>query len=141
VFSQNGFSKKMRLSTFLLILFLLPFFGALGHDLYIAYGEQDFSEAPKFSDLGFLWVTYHVDSFKWAREAIDPENWSRYMTPLLELPSIIAAGIIPAIIILVMCGMKLKAKIMDRAVTAPGRGFAFKSGLEKKGGKFNYKRK
>jgi hypothetical protein len=132
----------MRISTFLLFITILPLLGALGHDLYLAYGEdQDFSKLPKFSDLGYLWVTYHADSFQMARQSIDPESWAALISPILELPSVLVTAILPGIIIAVMLGIRAKNILMERGFSRKAGGFVFRGGLEKKGGKFNYKRK
>lgn len=58
----------MRGITFILFLLLLPVMGALGHDAYLSYKDQDFSKPMMFSDFGYLWSNYEPETFRWMQK-------------------------------------------------------------------------
>lgn len=87
--------------TFIFIL-LLPFFAALGHDVYHSYFSSDEKikqierlniEPDNFqmSDVGWLWQEYAPNSMQSARDMIEPEAWSAQLDPFLQMTSMVAA--------------------------------------------------
>lgn len=123
----SGVYWQIMNSNVILILFLLlaPAFAALGHDVYRIYEyDQDkvlagVLEIPwnkfEFSDLGWLWVHYHPESYDWAQASMNPAFWDHAILPLLEQPAVLA-GLIPALLFVVWL---LIVKIF-RALHVPG---------------------
>lgn len=81
----------MRL--FLLFFVLsLPALGALGFDLWLAYGEtMDFSKPLELSSVGWLWVKYAEDNYNIMRESIDPATWTSFIKPILSQKLVVVA--------------------------------------------------
>ena len=88
-----------------IILMLLPFMAAAGHDIYLNY----FSDSDKIkhlkslqvdpdkflvSDLGWIWHTYHPKSMEMARTMVEPAVWTAQVDPILQMPSMLV-GIVP----------------------------------------------
>lgn len=126
------------------ILVLLPVL-VLGHDLYLALyidGEIDISQPVKFSDLGWLWVTYGPETYDWAKSAMANEDWDAYMSPVLRQNALLATGI-PAAIFLAAFGffklLGLRKLIGGKAKNKSKSGYTF--GEEKSKGAYQYKRK
>ncbi len=46
----------------------------LGHDGYLYYQNQD--KGFQFSDIGFLWTTYHPESYRAVVEQISGDLWN-----------------------------------------------------------------
>lgn len=71
---------------FLILILLLPAIAAFGHDVYLYYihtvepaGTIPFSTLLsdfRTSALGFLWLTYHADSYKEVVRALPKEQWA-----------------------------------------------------------------
>lgn len=98
-------SEGAKLWCFIL---LIPFFLALGHDLYANYYlNQDkktrleaFEIDPKAyqsSDMGYLLVKYMPETFEVTRNAIGEEQWTKWIDPLLRLYTFVVA-LVPAIL-------------------------------------------
>lgn len=72
----------------LFILFFilsLPALGALGFDLWLAYGEtMDFSKPLQLSAVGWLWVKYAEANYNMMRDTIDPATWASFIKPILS---------------------------------------------------------
>ncbi len=90
--------------TILLVTFilLLPAFGVLGHDLYMAYGDSDekveqlkeLDVDPNvfaLSDVGRLWIAYAPDSLNMLRENISLATWENIVAPLMEQTALLVA--------------------------------------------------
>jgi len=88
----------MRGIVVLCFLLVLPIFAALGHDIYVTYQEQDFTQRMKFSNVRYLWSNYEHDTYEWAEKNIEPETWSNLVAPVLDQKSVIIAGV-PALVI------------------------------------------
>lgn len=98
----------------LIILFFvlsLPAIGALGFDLWLAYGEtMNFNKPLELSSVGWLWVKYAEENYNVMRDSIDPATWSGFIKPILSqklvtvalLPVYIA---IPALLIMKIFGL------------------------------------
>jgi hypothetical protein len=89
----------------LLVILLIPFLCALGHDIYINYFSDDEKRAEvkamrvdpsKFliSDAGWVWNEYAANTMRSAREIIQPDTWKSKIDPILQLPTMIV-GLIP----------------------------------------------
>ena len=87
----------MRL--FLLFFVLsLPTLGALGFDLWLAYGEtMDFSKPLELSSVGWLWVKYAQDNYNIMRESIDPATWESFIKPILS-QKLVTVALLPVYI-------------------------------------------
>ena len=72
----------------------LPALAALGHDIYLAYNNTELAVADRFylSDLGWLWTTYHPDSYKWATENVDNVVWTAFVDPVLQMSAVYVLG-------------------------------------------------
>ncbi|MDB5490990.1 MAG: hypothetical protein JWO78_839 [Micavibrio sp.] len=134
----------MRGYTFLLSFLTLPVLGAIGHDIYITYKDQDFDKTMMFSDVGYLWTHYHPDSFAWARTNLEPETWQHVITPVLEQSTILVSATPLILTAAVLAALKLLGLPPFREGGKMGRfkkgGFGFGSG-DKKQGRFKYNRK
>ena len=89
----------MRIFLFVL---LLPFFAALGHDVYVNHLSDDkkIRELKRFqvdveefqvSDLGWVWKEYAPDSFDTFRASIDPDKWNEDIDPVLQMPTMVVS--------------------------------------------------
>lgn len=89
----------MRIFLFVL---LLPFFAALGHDVYVNHLSDDkkIRELKRFqvdveefqvSDLGWVWKEYSPDSFDTFRASIDPDKWNEDIDPVLQMPTMVVS--------------------------------------------------
>lgn len=96
-------SDGVKLWCFLL---LIPFFAAIGHDLYANFYKNEenktrleaFEIDPKAyqnSDLGYLLVNYVPDIYDNARDMIGEENWIKWVDPVLRLYTFVIA-LVPA---------------------------------------------
>jgi len=102
----------------LLFVLILPFFAAVGHDIYINHFSDDDKirdvkrlnidvEGFQVSDLGWVWQEYSADSYDTVRASIDPEKWEADIDPVLEMPTMVVAiipFIIGSIIVLIFYG-------------------------------------
>lgn len=107
----------MRGITFILFLLLLPVMGALGHDAYLSYKEQDFSKPMMFSDLGYLWSNYEPETFQWMQKNVDQGTWENYLNPLMEQTSFVIAAV-PAVLFITIV---LLVRILGSMSTGGGR--------------------
>lgn len=96
-------SDGVKLWCFLL---LIPFFAAVGHDLYANFYKNEemktrlesFEIDPKAyqgSDVGYLLVTYTPGFYEAARTTVGEENWVKWVDPLLRLYTFVIA-LVPA---------------------------------------------
>jgi hypothetical protein len=96
-------SEGVKLWCFLL---LIPFFLAIGHDLYANYykNEENRARLEAFeidpsgyqgSDLGYLFVTYTPGLYEKSRGAIGETAWVAFFDPVLRLYTFVVA-LIPA---------------------------------------------
>ena len=128
-------------------LFSLPFLAAVGHDLYLAYGNEDImaiEEPPKFTDITWMLVTYMPDTYDWIQQSTSEHTRDVLVVPLLRLKTIVAGAIPLATLIIFLCVTKLLGlwpytdrKLIGRKDKSD---FTFK-GLTKEGKKVRYKRK
>lgn len=82
----------------LFFILLLPAMGALGFDLWLAYGEtMDFSKPLELSSVGWLWVKYAEENYNMMRQSIDPESWSAFISPVLN-QKLVTIAVLPALI-------------------------------------------
>lgn len=138
----------MRALSLLLFILVLPFLAALGHDLYISYGEnQDYmnniaTKEMMFSDVGYLWTTYEPDSYNWVRGDLDEESWKTFVAPFLEQTTVIVTLIPPAILMVIMLLIKFWDNLAVLVKTGgKKKSFKYNDGSNKKAARFNYKRK
>lgn len=133
----------MRSVNFFLFLFALLPLTALGHDGYIAYLHPELGEpweAFRFSDLGWIWLTYSKDTFDLVKETIDPGSWSAFVDPVLILPTVLVASV--PLILLLLCMMVHKAteKLHLLRIGSRSGDYAY-SGRSEKKTKVKYKRR
>ena len=83
----------MRGVSLLCFLFILPALLVLGHDLYLAFGEEGTFLPVKLSDAGWLWTTYAPDLYDRARESLDPGFWTRWVEPILRQKALAVAAV------------------------------------------------
>lgn len=87
----------------LLLILLIPFFCAVGHDVYVNYFSSDEKIAeikslrvnPQdflVSDLGWVWNEYAAGSMQIARDSITAEKWRTQIDPILRLPTMVVAS-------------------------------------------------
>ncbi len=92
-----------EIKTFLFIM-LIPFFAALGHDLYVNYFNTEAKiehvkklniDPKKFmvSDLGWIIDEYVPKTMQKARTKIDVPVWRQKIDPALQLPSMVIGAI------------------------------------------------
>lgn len=135
----------MRGLSILCFLLILPILGALGHDIYVTYQDQDFSKTMMFSDVGYLWTNYEPDTYKWAQKNVDQGTWDHVLTPILEQTSVVVAAV-PALVtfsILILLRIFNLPPFRSDVSVKPGHRkgrFGFGSG-DKGTGKMKYKRK
>lgn len=137
----------MRGVTLLCLLLAVPFLAALGHDIYVTYEEQDFTQPLKLSALGYLWVHYGPESYKWAESNIDTGTWEIIQTWLLEQKTVLVAAVPALVIYALLLILKLfnLPPFSDGASALSGKkpkgnDFTFASGQKQKKF-FKYKRK
>lgn len=134
----------MRGYTFLLLFLALPVLGALGHDVYITYQDQDFTKEMMFSDVGYLWTHYHPESYNWAHRNFSPENWQYLVAFVLEQKTILVAAVPLLLAAAILAVLRLLGlppfRDAGSMVNFKKKGFGFGSG-DKKQGRFKYKRK
>jgi hypothetical protein len=102
-------SQSIKLACFLL---LLPFFAAIGHDIYVNYyGDPDKAaetsqqlenlqldpETYQASDLGYLLVNYTPGLYDGAKASVGDENWVRFVDPVLQQYTF-AIALVPAVL-------------------------------------------
>jgi len=92
-----------RVKSFLFIL-LIPFFFALGHDVYLNYFSDDtkiekikaLEVEPKgfnTTDFGWVWVNYSKESFDLTRNNVSTETWRNVVSPLLKMKTMLVGAI------------------------------------------------
>lgn len=128
----------------------LPPLAALGHDLYLAYGQEgtaiDLEQPFHFSDIGWLWKTYALDSFDSMKESVDPQTWQNWIRPVLEQTAVVATGLPFAIFFATMLTLKVMRSgwiaLQMGGKKLTGKGYSFNDGGgDKKQAKLKYKRK
>ena len=137
--------------TFLLgFLLTLPPLAALGHDLYLAYGqtdEIDITQPFHLSDVGWLRQKYSADTLRIAKSGFDPSTWQDYVLPILKTDAVIAAGIPAAIFFITVLTLKvMRSGAFAIKMGAGGghrakKGGDFGHGAERKAAPMKYKRK
>ncbi len=94
----------MSNSRILVFFFILLPLAALGHDSYVAYYRTelgDFFHAFRLTQLGWLWQTYSLDSYKWARTNFSDGFWKNFLDPLLKQMTVLIASV-PLIVFLIV---------------------------------------
>lgn len=84
----------------LCFLLLIPFFLAMGFDLYVNSGVAP-GEVPKLetidlsnfqsSDLGYLIVTYQPELYDIAKLSISEQGWAKWVDPILRMNTYMVA--------------------------------------------------
>lgn len=121
-----------------IFLLLIPILAALGHDAWYYYEHQD--EDPSISALGWLWKTYLPESHDSMFEMIGEEKWNQYVFPVLALPSVLAAVILDALIVLLVLIVRSLASLGSGKFTPKKQKNAL--GRDRGGQKkFEYKRR
>ncbi len=83
---------------FLFFILCLPAIGALGFDVWLAYGEtMDFSKSLELSSVGWLWVNYAEDNYNLMKESIDAATWTSVVKPLLS-QKLVTVALLPVYI-------------------------------------------
>ncbi len=132
----------MRSVNFFLFLFALLPLAALGHDGYIAYLHPELGEpwkAFRFSDLGWIWLTYSKDTFDLVKETVDPRSWSAFIDPVLILPTVLVAA--APLMLLLLCMMVHKGTEKLHLFRIGAKGDYAYSGRSEKKGRVKYKRR
>ena len=134
----------MRGLGLLCFILILPVLGALGHDVYVTYQDENFAKTMMFSNVQYLWTHYSPETYVWSMKNIDPALWKGYIVPVIQLYTVIAAGIPAAIVFSVLILLRLLGLPPFRDVSV-ARGhkrgqFGFKSTNAAKG-RMKYKRK
>lgn len=98
-------SGGIKLFCFLL---LIPFFAAIGHDVYVAYYSDPAKVAKlealdidpqdyQVSDAGYLLLQYAPNFYEDARVTVGEEKWVKYFDPILEQYTFVVA-LVPAVL-------------------------------------------
>lgn len=135
----------MRGTHLLGFLLVLPPLAALGHDLYVAYGGEegiDINKPFKFSELGWLWKEYSVETLESVRSSFDPATWTAYIVPVLKTEAVIATAVPAAIFFAIMLAMKIvrSGKFAMLAASKGNKG-GFAHEPDKKAAPLKYRRK
>lgn len=106
----------MRPIHFLLFLVTLPLLMAIGHDIYMYTQHQD--KGLMLSALGYIWTTYHPESYKWTNENVDAGTWE-IINMVLAQKTILLGGAFAAVMYALIWLVSLpfgekKAKKSDR---------------------------
>ena len=130
----------MRGLSLLCFVVIIPALAALGYDIYMTYGDQDFSKPMMFSDAGYLWTHYSPDTFAQAHRIIDKQTWDTYIAPVLSSKTVIVAAVPAALVYSIFALLwLLKMGPFAQEDRKYGRGkFGFKNQKE---GRIKYKRK
>lgn len=120
----------------LLTILSLPALAALGFDLYLAYGEtMDLSQPMALTSVGWLWLTYHPDSYKLLKETIEPDTWALFIKPVLMQKTVVIALLplyiaVPAFIVMKTFGLgryEGQGLINGRFGKGGRKGFSYKN--------------
>jgi hypothetical protein len=119
----------------LLVILLIPFLCALGHDLYINYFSDDEKirnvkalriDPQKFlvSDAGWVWNEYAPNVMSSARDMTAADIWEQKINPVLKLPTMVVS-LIPWIITFLYLALARLIGLWpcrDSAIRLSGRG-------------------
>jgi len=138
----------MRVLYILCVIFSLPFLAVLGHDLYMSYNNPnlDINNPVMFSDLGWLWLQYNEEGYRWTRANVDAAIWSDIIDPLLEQRAILITIIPVAFFVGLIILFKIiqmgpwNANVRLRGRSGSGKDFSFREKAAAKG-RTKYKRK
>lgn len=84
----------------LLLILLIPFLLAAGHDIYLNYFSDDekirevknLQINPKefmLSDMGWIWQEYSPGSMEILRDMVSKESWTENFDPVLKQPTML----------------------------------------------------
>ncbi|MBU0801024.1 MAG: hypothetical protein KKA05_08455 [Alphaproteobacteria bacterium] len=135
----------MRALIILGVVLSLPALAVLGHDLYMAYGqndEVDLSEPFRLSYVGWLWETYSMDTLRIMRSVFEPDTWRTWIRPVLEQTALLVTIIPPAVIFAIVITLKVMRSglFMIKMKTGGSKGYASKD-IDKKKAPIKYSRK
>lgn len=110
-----------------IFILLLPFFAALGHDIWANYLIDEEKRAAvealeidptahQVSDLGYIFTTYTPEFYQGARDSIDPGTWEVFIDPVLEQYTMLVA-LLPLALFLVYLGIARVANLPPFANT------------------------
>lgn len=87
----------------------LPALAALGHDIYMAYNNTQLAVTERFylSDLGWLWVNYHPETYNWALENTDEVVWNGIVDPVLQGSAFYVLGAPFAAFVVILLFLKI----------------------------------
>lgn len=121
-----------------LILILIPFCAAIGHDIW--YYTENQEEGFRLSELGWVWHTHHKESHDEFIQMLDDETASNLVVPVLEMKTILVGGIITGLFLLIIFVYKMLSDVnlAGSSATAPRMAIGRERGPGKK---INYKRK
>jgi len=123
----------MTAKHFLFFLVLSPLLASLGHDIYMFIENQE--KGFMLSAVGFLWTTYHPESYKWVNENVDGQSWA-LINMVLAQKSVVVFGGFAAIVFALSWALSLLTKVKT---PKSGRDVDFLN-KNKKGG-YKFKRK
>lgn len=141
---------------FLCFLFTLLAAAGIGHDIWHAANEPkglegiDFSQPLPFSDLGWVWKTYSIESYNWAHGNVDKTAWDTYIDPILKQKTALVTAVPAAIMYALMFILKLFGwwpfegqgwLFSKQQFFKKSKDYTFKDPLGKKAKKFKYKRR
>lgn len=132
--------SRSRTHPLVIVLILaVPALAALGHDLWMmtdpAKRGWDITRPFELSDLGWLWVTYAPDSFRFFHEFLPDWMWKGLVDPVLRSSSVFVLLVIPVIgfVVFVIKGFTGREKFVSFSFRDPD--------ADHDSGRIKYKRK
>lgn len=114
----------------LFVLLCLPPLAVILHDGYFTYANKDpsqFIEQFRFSDTGWLWLTYDRAGFENFRASVGKEQWDSWIEPTMRTPAVIVSAVPLAILLGLEILVRLFSMIGGQVGVGPrlGRGDDF----------------
>lgn len=125
----------------LCLVFLILFLATLGHDLYNTYKDGNYDQPVKFTEFGWLWVTYIPDTLDALRSTIRPEVWKEWIVPVLKTKSVIVTGAPLATFLAIILLVRGCSLLKTGGRTARNQALRDPFAPQKSGRGFKYKRK
>lgn len=115
----------------LIIILFTPLWATLAHDIWQlqkSSGGLNWDELI-FSDLGWMWVTYHPASYNKYSKTAETEVWENYIDPLLHQDAILIAAGFSLFLCLVVVPFHLKGMKRHEEISALDNddGYSFSS--------------
>lgn len=81
---------------FIIFFAFLPAIAAGAHDLFLFFDNP--ANGLMLSNLGWIWTTYHPESYRWAMDTLDPMITDT-LKAFISLKSVIAGAVFGAILL------------------------------------------